>query len=70
MGVERLEKEFERVFILTKIYEEIFSTDVATPKESKTANTKLLLLKKQILDTSERVKKELEEMKKENVKRD
>ena len=70
MGVEKLEKEFERVFILTKIYEEIFSTDVATDKESKTANTKLLLLKKQILDTSERVKQEIEELKKQNVKRD
>ena len=70
MEVENLEKEFERVFILTKIYEEIFSMDVASDKESKTANTKLLLLKKQILDTNERVKQEIEEMKKQNVKRD
>ena len=70
MEVEKLEKEFERVFILTKIYEEIFSTNVATDKESKTANTKLLLLKKQIIDTSERVKQAIEEIKKQNVKRD
>ena len=53
MRVENLEKEFKRIFILTNIYEEIFSTNVASDKESKTANTKLLLLKKQILDIAQ-----------------
>ena len=70
MRVENLEKEFKRIFILTNIYEEIFSTNVASDKESKTANTKLLLLKKQILDTNEQIKQEIEEIKKQNVKRD
>ena len=70
MRVENLEKEFKRIFILTNIYEEIFSTNVASDKESKTANTKLLLLKKQILDTNEQIKQEIEEIKKQSVKRD
>ena len=69
MGMENLEKEFERMFILTNIYEEIFSADVPSDEEVKTVNIKLLLLKKQILETTEQVKQEIEEIKKQNVKR-
>ena len=68
MKIKKLKKEFEKLFILTSIYEDIISKKVPSYKEAKLGSIKLSLLKKQILNKTTQIKEEIEEMKKQNVK--
>ena len=67
MEFKKLNKEFENLLILVSMYENFLSKKVLNHEEEKFGRIKLSLLKKQILNKTSQIKKEIEEMKKENA---
>ena len=67
MEFKKLNKEFENLLILVSMYENFLSKKVLNYEEEKFGRIKLSLLKKQILNKTSQIRKEIEEMKKENA---